>query len=35
MHRLRGAILRLALLGYLVSLVLGVAAGYGFAGPAG
>jgi len=31
-HRLRGTILRFALLGYLVSLVLGVAAGYGVAG---
>jgi Kef-type K+ transport system membrane component KefB len=31
-HRLRGAILRLALLGYLASLAIGVALGYGFAG---
>ena len=31
-HRLRGAILRLAILGYLASLALGLAAGYGFAG---
>jgi Kef-type K+ transport system membrane component KefB len=30
-HRVRGAILRFALLGYLISLGLGVAAGYGFA----
>src|SRR4051794_6925835 len=29
-HRLRGRLLRLAVLGYLVSLVLGIAAGLGF-----